>query len=43
MLFKRADGTNVSYQLQKQDGTWKVTGKVSKPGKKMEDLLPWYI
>ncbi|KMN39590.1 DUF3888 domain-containing protein [Lysinibacillus sp. LK3] len=43
MLFKRADGTNVSYQLQKKDGTWIVTDKTSKPGKKMEDLLPWYI
>lgn len=43
MLFKRADGTNVSYQLQKKDGTWIVTDKKSKPGKKMEDLLPWYI
>lgn len=43
MLFKRADGTNVSYQLQKKDGTWIVTDKTSKPGRKMEDLLPWYI
>lgn len=43
MLFKRADGTNVSYQLQKKDGTWIVKDKTSKPGKKMEDLLPWYI
>ena len=43
MLFKRADGTNVSYQLQKKDGTWIVKDKKSKPGKKMEDLLPWYI
>ncbi|WP_431810500.1 DUF3888 domain-containing protein [Lysinibacillus capsici] len=43
MLFKRADGTNVSYQLQKKDGTWIVKDKKSKPGRKMEDLLPWYI
>lgn len=43
MLFKREDGTNVSYQLQKKDGTWIVKDKKSKPGKKMEDLLPWYI
>lgn len=43
MLFKRADGTNVSYQLQKKDGKWIVTDKTSKPGRKMEDLLPWYI
>ena len=43
MLFKRADGTNVSYQLQKKDGTWIVTDKASKPGRKMEELLPWYI
>lgn len=43
MFFKRADGTNVSYQLQKKDGTWIVTDKTSKPGRKMEDLLPWYI
>lgn len=43
MLFKRADGTNVSYQLQKKDSKWIVTDKTSKPGRKMEDLLPWYI
>ena len=43
MLFKRADGTNVKYELQKKDGTWIVTDKASKPGKKMEDLLPWYM
>ena len=43
MLFKRADGTNVSYQLQKKDATWIVKDKKSKPGRKVEDLLPWYI
>lgn len=43
MLFKRGDGTNVSYQLQKKDGTWTVINKASKPGKKMQHQLPWYI
>ncbi|WP_155591164.1 DUF3888 domain-containing protein [Lysinibacillus cavernae] len=43
MLFKKADGTNVRYQLQKTDGTWKVTDKASKSGKKMDYKLPWYV
>lgn len=43
MLFKRSDGTNVIYQVQKKEGNWKVTDKNSKQGKKMDYKLPWYV
>ncbi|MFC5589247.1 DUF3888 domain-containing protein [Sporosarcina soli] len=43
ILFKKSDGTNVNYQVQKKDGNWKVTDKTSKQGKKMDYKLPWYI
>ncbi|MCJ8007156.1 DUF3888 domain-containing protein [Lederbergia wuyishanensis] len=42
MLFKKSDGTNVIYQVQKQDGNWIVTDKNSKQGKKMNYKLLWY-
>lgn len=43
MLFKKSDGTNVIYHVQKQDGKWIVTNKNSKQGKKMDYKLPWYV
>ncbi len=43
MLFKKSDGTNVIYKLQKKEGNWIVTDKDSKQGKKMDDKLPWYV
>ncbi|WEG14026.1 DUF3888 domain-containing protein [Pullulanibacillus sp. KACC 23026] len=43
MLFKKSDGTNVIYKLQKKDGNWIVTDKNSKQGKKMDYKLPWYV
>lgn len=43
ILFKKSDGTNVNYQVQKKDGNWIVTDKTSKQGKKMDYKLPWYI
>ncbi|MEK4426066.1 DUF3888 domain-containing protein [Solibacillus sp. FSL K6-1523] len=43
LLFKKSDGTNVMYKLQKKDGSWIVTDKKSKQGKKMDDKIPWYI
>ncbi|MFJ7738861.1 DUF3888 domain-containing protein [Lysinibacillus sp. NPDC097287] len=43
MLFKRSDGTNVIYQVQKKDGVWIVTDKNSKQGKKMDYKLLWYV
>ncbi|MGE7673160.1 DUF3888 domain-containing protein [Lysinibacillus sp. NPDC094403] len=43
ILFKQSDGTNVSYQVQKKDGNWIVTDKISKQGKKMDYKLPWYL
>lgn len=43
MLFKKSDGTNVIYKIQKKDGNWIVTDKNSKQGKKMDYKLPWYV
>lgn len=43
ILFKKSDGTNVNYKVQKKDGNWIVTDKNSKQGKKMDYKLPWYI
>lgn len=43
ILFKKSDGTNVKYTIQKKDGNWFVTDKSEKKGKKMDDKIPWYI
>lgn len=43
MLFKKSDGTNVNYQIQKKGGNWIITDKNSKQGKKIEYKLPWYV
>ncbi|MGE7689802.1 DUF3888 domain-containing protein [Lysinibacillus sp. NPDC097214] len=43
IVFKQSDGTNVSYQVQKKDGNWIVTDKISEQGKKMDYKLPWYL
>lgn len=43
MLFKKSDGTNVNYKVQKKDGNWLVTDKNSKQGKKMDYKLLWYV
>lgn len=43
ILFKKSDGTNVNYKVQKEDGYWMVTERNSKQGKKMDYRLPWYI
>ncbi|MGE7941759.1 DUF3888 domain-containing protein [Lysinibacillus xylanilyticus] len=43
ILFKQSDGTNVSYKVQKKDGNWIVTDKISKQGEKMDYKLPWYL
>lgn len=43
ILFKKSDGTNVNYQVQKKDGNWIVTDKNSKQGKKMDYKLLWYV
>ncbi|MGY3186902.1 DUF3888 domain-containing protein [Lysinibacillus sp. TE18511] len=43
MLFKKSDGTNVIYKVQKKDGKWIVTDKNSKQGKKMDYEIPWYV
>ncbi|WP_391207312.1 DUF3888 domain-containing protein [Psychrobacillus sp. L4] len=43
MVFKKSDGTNVNYQVQKKDDNWIVTDKNSKLGKKMDYKLPWYV
>ena len=43
ILFKKSDGTNVNYKIQRKDGNWIVTDENSKQGKKMDYKLPWYI
>ena len=43
MLYKKSDGTNVIYKVQKKDGNWIVTDKNSKQGKKMDYTIPWYV
>lgn len=43
ILFKKSDGTNVIYKVEKKNGDWIVTGKNSTRGKKMDYKLPWYI
>ncbi|MFF2755880.1 DUF3888 domain-containing protein [Psychrobacillus sp. NPDC058041] len=43
LLFKKSDGTNVNYHVQKKDGNWIVIGKNSKQGQKMDYKLPWYV
>lgn len=43
MLFKKSDGTNVNYQVQKKNGYWIVTDKKSIHGRQMDYIIPWYI
>ncbi|MGE7092619.1 DUF3888 domain-containing protein [Lysinibacillus sp. NPDC048646] len=43
MLFKKSDGTNVIYKVQKKDGNWIVTDKNSKQSNEMDYKLPWYV
>lgn len=43
MLFKKSDGTNVNYKVQKKDGHWIVTDEYNKQGKKMDYKIPWYV
>ncbi|MRG86483.1 DUF3888 domain-containing protein [Salinibacillus xinjiangensis] len=43
ILFKQANGVNVMYKLKKQNSNWKVVGHRTKPGKKMEKELLWYL
>lgn len=43
IVFKKSDGTNVNYKVEKKDDNWIVTDKNSTQGKKMDYRLPWYI
>lgn len=43
ILFKKADGTNVFYKVQMENGIWKVIEQESKEGKKMNYELLWYM
>lgn len=43
ILFKRADGTNVVYQVEKINDRWQVIDKKSKQGKLMKKELIWYM
>ncbi|MBP0723849.1 DUF3888 domain-containing protein [Bacillus sp. RG28] len=42
ILFKKGDGTNVVYIIEKENGIWAVIDKKQKKGKKMETKLLWY-
>lgn len=43
ILFKKSDGTNLNYKVQKKDGNWIVTDKNSKQGREMDYKIPWYV
>jgi hypothetical protein len=43
ILFKKTDGTNIVYRIKKENDQWMVTQKSRKPGKKMDDVLLWYM
>src|SRR5699024_2043988 len=43
ILFKEVDGTNVVYEVRREKGFWEVVNKESKPGKRMEKVLLWYM
>lgn len=43
ILFKKSDGSNVYYQVQRENGIWKVVEQESKAGKKMKYDLLWYM
>ena len=43
ILFKKSDGTNVIYKVQKKDGNWIATDKNSKRSNKMDFKSPWYV
>lgn len=43
ILFKKADGTNIVFQLSKLNGKWEVVKKERKQGRKMKKELLWYM
>ncbi|TXK83750.1 DUF3888 domain-containing protein [Paenibacillus sp. N3.4] len=43
ILFKKADGTNFVYSLNKKDNNWVIIKKESKQGKVMPKELLWYM
>lgn len=43
VLFKKADGTNVVYEVVRQNDKWVVVKENSKQGKKMNNELIWYM
>lgn len=43
ILFKKADGTNVIYEVKNEKGIWKVVNKKTNPGKRMKNELLWYM
>ncbi|MDN4606463.1 DUF3888 domain-containing protein [Sporosarcina highlanderae] len=43
ILFKKADGTNFYYKVQKENGIWNVVEQGSEKGKKMDYELLWYM
>ena len=43
ILFKKADGTNIVFQLSRLNGKWVVVKKERRQGKKMKNDLLWYM
>ncbi|MGG2025859.1 DUF3888 domain-containing protein [Gottfriedia sp. S16(2024)] len=43
ILFKKSDGTNILYEVNKQNKRWEVVKKMNKNGKKMKNELLWYL
>lgn len=43
ILFKRADGTNEVYTVEKKYNKWQVIERKNKQGKKMKKELVWYM
>lgn len=43
ILFKKTNGINVVYTVQKVDDTWKIINKEFKQSKKMPKELIWYM
>ncbi|MCM3399349.1 DUF3888 domain-containing protein [Oceanobacillus profundus] len=43
ILFKKADGTNIVFQVSRLNGKWVVVKEESRQGKKMKNDLLWYM
>lgn len=43
IIFKKVDGTNVVYEVRREDEIWKVVNEETRPGKQMSNDLLWYM